>query len=494
MEKPVTGSIPCPIRTRARSSPDRTAIADRDTAVSYGELDHLISRTIESLEQTGIVRGNVVAVLGFDSIFYAVLFYASIRAGFTLMPLNCRLTESDWHSQLESANAGLCVFDNHYKKYSASLNVPLMNITDLLPERIQPSASVSNVDFDCALDRDALIIFSSGSTGEARGTVLTLSGVYHSALGVIESLQLKPDDSWLAVLPFYHVGGISILLRTALAGCRAYIMSRFDPHEVIRAIGESGLSYVSLVPTMLRDLLQIDDANVLTACKGIVLGGAGWDESLREECVGRDLPILTTYGLTETSSMVTLLPQGSSPDKVTTAGIALPHREVRIVDDSGRAMSPRETGHIAVRGPVLFNRYLNNPASPLDPDGWFVTDDLGRLDEDGYLTVIGRADSIITSGGENIDLNRIEHELSSLPAVTGAVVMARHDDHWGQRPVAFVEVSDDRLTESSILETLSGRLPKIMIPDRIIVVDRLPVTGSGKYDRRTLRRKHRDLF
>jgi len=486
--------IPCPIRTHARTTPDRPAISDVDKTISYGDLDRRISHIAARLKDAGIGPGDIVAALGFNSLQYAVLFYVSFRAGYTLMPLNCRLTESDWLSHLKAGNAGLCVVDHDHDAYSASLTVPTMRMNDLPPDRNFPADAEPDDDVTCSLSADALIIFSSGSVGAARGVVLTRSNVFHSASGAVERLQIGPDDVWLAALPFYHIGGISILFRTALAGCSTHVMPRFDADEVIGVVKAKDRVYLSLVPAMLRDLLGIDHDNILAECEAIILGGAGWDESLRQECAARRLRILTTYGLTETSSMVTLLPPGSSPEKTATAGTALAHREVKIIDDNRRALSVGEAGRIAVRGPVCFSRYLNRSNSPAASDGWFVTDDLGKLDRNGFLTVIGRADSVIVSGGENIDLNRIESELSSVPGVAGAVVMARRDERWGHRPVAFVEVSGDAHTESSIAAALAERLPKIMIPDRIIVLEQLPTTGSGKYDRQALRNTYRDLF
>ncbi len=492
MADPVTPAIPCPIRAAAIGNPDRSALRDAERVVTYGRLDAMVDSTAASLRESGIAPGDIVAVLGYNSIEYAVLFFAAFRTGYILMPLNCRLTEIDWREQTSSAKCRLLVYDEHHRHAAENVAIASVEIGRIVSP-VEASVSGKHTA-TYALDREALIIFSSGSAGVARGVMLTWGNLYYNALGVNAILDPEPQDAWLAGLPFFHIGGISILWRMALAGGISYVLDRFDAAQAVDAVTDHNIGYISVVPTMLADLLDADDSNILSRCRGIIVGGASWDESLADACIKRRLPTLTTYGLTEASSMVTVLPPGSSPEKLATAGCVLPHREIKIIDENARTLPVGKTGRIAVRGEVLFSRYLGQSEPPVSPDGWFVTGDRGRLDGDSYLTVAGRMDSVIVSGGENIDLAAIERELASLPGVAGAVVLGRRDRRWGQRPTAFVEVSATRMTESSLLDVLSIRLPKIMIPDRIVVVDHLPKTGSGKYDRQILQITYRDLL
>jgi len=485
-------SIACPIRQTAVDDPDRVALCDDRGDISYGKLNRLIDAAVVNLGAQGIGSADPVAVLGHNSTAYAVMLFAAWRLGCILMPLNWRQSPEDWRGQLADAGCRLLACDDEYGKYADQLDIGSTSLNEIVAEPELPSSPDATIEY--SLDREALIVFSSGTTGAPRGVVLSWANLYYSAQGAASVLACRSDDTWLAALPFFHIGGISILYRTALAGCAAYIMNRFDASRAIEIMTDRRVTYISVVSTMLTDLIRADRENVLAGCRGIILGGAAWDESLVEEIKSRDLPVLTTYGLTETASMVTLLPFDSSPERLATSGRVLPHREIKIVAEDGRKCMPGETGRIAVRGEPVFVRYLGQTCPPDSQDGWFVTGDIGKVDSEGFLTVIGRSDSVIVSGGENIDLNHIERAIRQIPGMIGVVVMFRADKRWGARPIAFVEVTEQGQNESSLKSTIAEHVPKIMIPDRIIILERLPRTGSGKYDRSALRRDHPDVF
>jgi O-succinylbenzoic acid--CoA ligase len=492
MEPSLIKTITCPVARAASETPDRVALMDASTSLTCKQLECAVEATITNLRGHGIRSGDVVAVLDNNSISYAILFYSAFRMGFVMMPLNTRLNQSDWQRQLDQANCQLIVYGEKFKSGISQLNVE--------PVLIEKIASINSSDFqipdlsELELDRRALIIFSSGAAGDSRGVVLTWSNLYHSALGIESVLAYDPDNRWLAVLPFFHIGGISILFRTVLAGCGACVMNRFNPGEIIDVIDREQVHYLSVVPTMLRDLIRKDRHGSLSKLKAIVVGGAAFDKALQDIAISRDLPVMTTYGMTETSSMVTLLPKSDMIDKIETAGRALPFRELKITDDNDGDLPPEQMGRIMVRGEVVFSHYLNQEDQAVDPSGWFDTGDIGQLDGDGYLIVTGRADRVIISGGENINLAQIEDTLGAVEGIAGAVVMAQPSLKWGERPVAFVETSSGRVTENGIKEVLRDLLPAIMIPDRIIIVDNLPLTGSGKYDRKSLEEKYRSVF
>ena len=492
MGKTLTVPVPCPVSHWAKSDPDRLALTEGDHRITYRELDCMIAAAVIGLQRHDIKSGDMAAVLCRNSISYAVLLFAAFRSGVTLMPLNLRLNQSAWMSQMEKAHGRAVIVDAEYGALTFPSEVRSIRIGDIVSDEIPPRSHQPTVA--SSLDAEALIIFSSGSAGPSRGVRLTWRNLYASALGTNSAIGCDESDCWLAVLPFYHVGGILIPFRTALAGCNAFIMDRFDPRAIIAAAAAGRLGYLSVVPTMLTEMISADASNDLRHVKGIILGGAACPKRLRDEIIARRLPVLTTYGMTETASMVTLLPPADGTDKLHTAGKILPYRELAIVDALGEPVQPGRPGRIMVRGEAVFSQYLDSPRSPLTPAGWFDTGDDGSLDNNGYLTVIGRADSVIISGGENIDLNEIERSIELLDRVSGVVVMGIPDVKWGTRPVAFVEASDPQVTEGMIRDALAPRLPKIMIPDKIIIVDRLPLTGSGKYDRQSLRSQYPDLW
>ncbi|MCP4567380.1 MAG: o-succinylbenzoate--CoA ligase [FCB group bacterium] len=476
-------NIPCPISHNAADYPHRPALTSRSRIISYEELNHIVDATVVRLQERGIAPGDVVAALSWNTIEYTILFFAAFRLGFILMPLNCRLTPTDWDDQIMRAEATLLACGEEFKDISG-LPVPSIELKAL----IAPQANKTEIEKseNYSLDREALIMFSSGSTGAPRGVVLTWGNLYYSALGLLSVMPFGENDCWPATLPFFHIGGISIPLRTALAGGSTRIMPGFEPDEIIKAAATGDISHLSVVPTMLVELMRVDTQNILAGMKAIILGGARIEKSLLEEVERRKLPVLTTYGLTETASMVTLLSPQDRPAGLATAGKTLPYRELKIDVESGR---------IVVRGETLFARYLDEMESTgLSRREWLTTEDIGSLTEDGILTVLGRHDEMIISGGENISPATIEEALCRIEEVEAAVVLSQPDTKWGYRPVAFVQSSGDSLTEAGILEMLRRRLASIMIPDRVIIIESIPLTGSGKYDRPALWRQLAEIL
>lgn len=481
----------CPVLKAAVDAPAQIALSDGRHTITYGDLDRIIEATATRLSASGVIPGDLLAVLAQNSMPYAALFYTAFRHGYRLLPLNCRLHSSDWRIQLAECRCRLLLLDHDFTLPAGDLGIETVNIHDVVrpPDHSCRPARPDPV----SLDREGVIMYTSGSSGRPRGVVLTWANLHFSALGQAAGLPPAQDDCWLAVLPFFHVGGLSILYRTALAGCTSHILPGFSLESVLHLVRDGRVTLLSLVPTMLSDLIRHDPDNQLRLTKAIILGGAAADDSLRREIVARRLPVLTSYGMTETASMITLLDFPRQMEKLASAGRTLPYGEIRILDNLGKSVPPGHPGRIRVRGEVLFSKYVGEQKRAADQDG-FETGDLGMLDDDGYLTVLGRADRIIVSGGENLDLGRIEAAIRSIPGVSGAVVMPRPDKRWGSRPVAFVEVANASLSESFLLQEIGRYLPRFMIPDKLIVVPHLPLTGSGKHDHSALRQQFPELF
>jgi O-succinylbenzoic acid--CoA ligase len=315
-------------------------------------------------------------------------------------------------------------------------------LQSLEPESLLEESQQSVEAEDIPLGRPATIVFTSGSTGIPKAALHTFGNHYHNALGSNTNIALRPGDRWLHSLPLYHVGGLSILFRCLLAG--ATVALPLQGRSLGEAIARFDATHVSLVSTQLLRLLR-EDPN-LAGLKTVLMGGGPVPASLVDEAVARGLPIHTSYGLTEMASQVTTTPPGASPEALRTAGRVLPGREVSI------------SGEILVRGETLFAGYVEGEKidRPLDADGWFHTGDLGDLDQDGCLRVLGRRDNLFISGGENIQPEEIEEALCRLKGVSEAVVVPVTDPEFGHRPVAFVR------TESSGIAHLAPELEKIL--------------------------------
>ncbi|MDQ1403553.1 MAG: o-succinylbenzoate---CoA ligase [Actinomycetota bacterium] len=303
---------------------------------------------------------------------------------------------------------------------------------------------------------DAVVVATSGTTGAAKGVVLTHDAVAASARATSARLGVTGGDRWLACLPLSHVGGLGVVLRARATGTPVTVLPAFDADVVDDLARAGGATLVSLVATALR---RVDPG----LFRLILLGGSAPPAELPEN-------VVTTYGLTETGG-------GIAYD-----GRPLDGAEVRIDD----------AGHIEVRGPMLLRQYRDG-TDPKDGDGWLATGDVGQWTADGCLTVVGRADDLIITGGENVWPEVVEAVLRRHPAVSDVVVVGLPDEEWGQRVSAFVvpEARAGAPTLDELRAWVKDRLPAFAAPRSLELVDQIPQTATGKRLRVHLRERDR---
>jgi O-succinylbenzoic acid--CoA ligase len=339
------------------------------------------------------------------------------------------------------------------------------------------------------LEREAAVIYTSGTSGRPKGARITYGNLWFGAISSALHLDHHREDVWLAAMPLFHVGGLAILFRAVIGGVPVVLHERFQPERALAAIDE-GVTLLSVVPTMLQRMLAArGDAPWPAGLRCVLLGGSAAPARLIEESVRRGLPIAPTYGLTEATSQVTTLPPDQTSRKSGSSGVPLPLSEVRIVAQANIA-APGEVGEIEIRGSTVFAGYIGDhgPGSSDLNDGWFRTGDAGYLDGDGYLYVVDRRDDLIVSGGENLYPAEIERVLRQHPSVLDAGVIGVADESWGSRPLAAVVWRGD-LDRASVelLDHCRQHLPGYKIPDRVLFLSELPRSPSGKLLRRTLR-------
>jgi O-succinylbenzoic acid--CoA ligase len=413
----------------------------------------------------GIGTGDRVGILGRNRPAWVWHVDALERLGATLVPLHPRLSEAELARQAESAGIRLLIHDQDLPPVAAGA----LSLTWTAFEGLRPASWVPAPD---SADREAMIVFTSGSSGHPKGIVLTRASIAASVEAAVEALGLGPDDRWLLCLPLCHVGGLMILHRCRRAGASILVQPSFDACAVSSAIDRQGATIVSLVSMSARRLL--DERRGLgfpASLRAVIVGGGPVPPDLADA----DPRILATYGMTETCSMVTLVRLGSGPDERRSAGSPLRGVEIRT-----------DTEHVLeIRGPMVAARDLHG-RTLTDPDGWLRTGDAGRVDGTGCLHVHGRRDEVIISGGENIHPGEIEAALLTHPGIAEAVVVGAPDPEWGERPVAFVVPRGPEIDEGSILAHLEGKLARFKIP-RLMIFSSIPALPSGKPDRMRMR-------
>jgi O-succinylbenzoic acid--CoA ligase len=472
---PAHPDVLCPIHCHAKAQPGALALWTPDRRWTYAELDTAIAATQARLQSVGLATGSRVALRlsrGPDSV---ILLWALWRAGHVAVPLSTRLPAAEARRAAQRMEARVLV-----TRGSTLLEEEGSGLATRAPGRFVEWEGGGTPDPGAQpIHRRATLVFTSGSTGPPTAVLHAWANHLYSAKGSNANLPLRTGDRWLLSLPLYHVGGLAVLVRCALAGAAVAIP---DPDAPLSAtLDASGATHVSLVATQLRRLLDAQDGPLPRRVRGVLLGGGPLPESLLRRGCARDWPLHTSYGSTEMASQVTTTPPGAPLGDLRTAGRRLPHRRVRIDDD----------GQILVAGRTLClgqadGTQIRNPRV----DGWFPTGDLGHVDAQGRLHVRGRTDRQFVSGGENIQPEEIEAALERIDGIERAVVVPVPDEEYGRRPVAFVR-SDEGIVPDKWRDALAATLPSFKIPDAVHELPDAAIQDRMKVDRALLRRRAR---
>ena len=469
---------------RARSDPRALAIRCDGEEISFAELAARSEAVARRLRTLGVEPEDRVAALVGSSVRFVELVHAVQRLGAALVPLNTRLTTAEILALLDDCRPRLLIVDPQ----SAAL------ASEVAPRRsgtrmIEAGAGIDRVSPSCELPEPRLdahsictIVYTSGTTGKAKGAMLTHANHFASASASRANLALRPGDRWLAVLPLHHVGGLSILLRSVIDGSAVVLHRGFNAEQVDRAMHEQGITLLSLVATTLRRLLDHSAGRRYPrSLRAVLVGGGATPAELLERARALGIPALATYGLTEAASQVTTEPLGGDRGAAGSAGRPLAGTRVAIADPDVHG-----DGEILVAGPTVMAGYLGRSEETERAlrGGWLHTGDVGRLDASGRLHVHDRRSDLIVSGGENVYPTEIEAVLLGHPDVSEAAVYAVADPEWGQHVGAAVVLRAGRHLDSGELrEWCAARLARFKLPRTIRFVDSLPRTASGKVKR-----------
>lgn len=442
--------IHCPLHEAARISRDEPALRWPGDELNYYELDQYAGGTAQQLARAGFRAGDRIGLIA-TGIWPSVVAFAGIlRLGAVACPLNARLPPATIAALLEQVQAaGLLAEEDVPAAPGRRLSVKAVVKH---PDPRLPGASVLRP----RLDQEATIIFTSGSAGRPKAVLHTLGNHYYSALGSNHNIRVRSKQSWLLSVPFSHVSGIGVLYRCWLGGAAVCLPEPGCP--LPDAVAACRPDHISVVPTQLRRWLR--DLRPVESLRTVLVGGAPAPREWIDQALAAKLPVVCTYGLTEMASQVTTEAVVMPASRRGTSGQVLRHRELKI--SAG--------GEILVRGQTLFKGYVDGAglARPLDADGWFATGDLGSMGEDGSLSVLGRRDHLIISGGENIHPEEVEAALCALQGVESAVVVPVPDEEYGRRPVAFVRYVGEAQAAESVRAALRERLPGFMVPDAVL--------------------------
>ena len=472
------GSLPARWLARWSERPEAPALQGPDGRwLSAGELEETTRRAAGRLRAAGLEPGQRLLVVAESSVGFVTAYIGALRAGLTVVPVNPAYPRPEVTAIVRDCRPAAALVDSDERAQwvlAASGGATPIHGLDLAG---LPGPAASRLDRAAPGDV-ALLIYTSGTTGRPKGVPLTHANLLSSATAVGLAWRWAPDDHLLLTLPLFHVHGLGVGLHGSLcAGAAVRLRPRFDPADVARQ-AQAGATVFFGVPTMYQRLAGESLAGELRPLRLLVSGSAPLDPALaRQIATAAGQMPLERYGMSETVMLAGNPYDGER--RPGTVGFPFPGVELRLAD----------TGEVHVRGPNVIDGYLDQPeatARAFSGDGWFRTGDIGELDEEGYLRLVGRSKELIISGGYNVYPREVEEALASHPAVREVAVVGRPSERWGEEVTAVV-VADGDPDEAELRRHAAELLAPYKVPKRIEFTTALPRNALGKVVRGELR-------
>ncbi|MET7897797.1 class I adenylate-forming enzyme family protein [Streptomyces mirabilis] len=474
---------------RAALDPHGAAVSDGRQSLTNAQLLHRVRTAARRLQYLGVGPGDVVALKLTNRVEFVLLLFAAWRLGATITPVNPSMTDVEVVRQLKDSGARLLVVEDG----SAVVvdGVAVLAIGELHDGAVG-SDQAPHLDSSAL----ALLIYTSGTTGVPKGVMLDHANIDAMTEMGRRSLAVGPTDRCLLILPLFHVNGIVVsILTPLLVGASVVIADRFNPQTFFDVVEGERPTFFSAVPTIYSMLAALpDDVRPDTSSLRFgVCGAAPASAELLTRFEARyGFPLVEGYGLSEGTCGSTINPV-AGPRRAGTVGLPFPGQEIRIVDADGTEVAPGSAGEVVVRGPNIMRGYLGRPdeTARVIVDGWLHTGDVGHLDAEGYLTLVGRSKDMIIRGGENIYPKEIEDVLTGAPSVLEAAVIGVPDEKWGEVVVAYVQPRPGFTVDQSELEARCARsLTGYKRPTAFFVVEAIAKNAVGKIDKASLRAAH----
>lgn len=487
------------IEYHAATNPNKRAMVDlaSNRTFSYAEMNERVARVAGMLKDKDIQPGDRVAFLCLNSTDVMELVFGCWRIGAICLALNFRLTPPELAFILNDSEASMVLFDTPFAAVAEATKplckVETWTLTDGLggdsPYEQDLAAATPIYDFHPQdLEDQCLLMYSSGTTGSPKGVIITHAMLDFCASSAIRLGESDPDGASLNNMPLFHIGGLNVTaLPSMWIGGTCVIMRLFDPGATIEAVSNPDLNITVMfcVPAA-YNAMKVHPAMETADFSRITLALCGAETvpaALINWWLEKGITIQEGYGMTETAAAGTMLMKEDIPHRIGSAGRALMHSRIKIVDEDGKEVPRGDAGEIWFKGLALTPGYWRNPEANAKSftDGWFHSGDIGRMDKDGYVTIEDRVKDMYISGGENVYPAEIEGLLYELPQIAEVSVIGVPDTRWGETGCVIAVFREDRsLTLEEILVHLSGRLASFKQPKHLHVLSELPRGGTGK--------------
>jgi long-chain acyl-CoA synthetase len=484
-----------PLQRARTTAADRTAVVCGGTTLTYAETADRTERLAGALRALGLRKGDRVAVVALNCHRYLELYQGVPAAGLVVVPLNTRHVEAELRYALEDSGTRVLVTDRDPGGLSDVVE-RVVRLDTGEYEQLLAEAEPLPLGEDVTEDDLAGLFYTGGTTGAAKGVMLSHRNLVANTIHGLVAIGLTADDRWLAMAPMFHAAGTFCVLATTWVGGTHVVLPAFDPAAALDLIERERCTATIAVPAMLAAMVEEQRARPRdTSSLRVLTHGAApvATEVLRRAAQafpGAELVHL--YGATETAPLVTASRHEETlldRPEARSCGQAMVGTEVVVLDPFGAPLPTGEVGEVAVRGPNVMRGYWGKPAetAAVLVDGWYRTGDLGRLDAGGYLYLVDRAKDMVVTGGENVYCTEVEEALYAHPAVLEAAVFGVPDDRWGEAVHAVV-VPRSPVTAEELTAHCRERIAGYKVPKQIDVTQTpLPKSGAGKVLKRELR-------
>lgn len=489
-----------------REHPERLAAVCGDRRLSYAALAADVARLAGGLRAIGVRRGDRVALLAPNTDRFLVLAYATWTLGAILAPLNCRWSVDELAYALADSGAGTLLLDDAFaallpalrERSGAAFTIVALGeggaSGDWRYAQLLAHGETAE-DVYAGGDAPAVLFYTGGTTGRAKGVLLSHAGLFSTTLASIAIGERAPGAVCLHALPMFHVGGMAVMLQAMVGQCTQLMLPVFDPATFLATIERERVTEAALVPTMIRRVVDHPALRTtdLSSLQRLYYGASPIDGTLLEQTIA-SLPgvgLTQFYGMTETAGIAVALPawchsaESRALGRHLAAGLPTPSMEVRVVDPAGEDLPAGEVGEVWLRGPGVMLGYWNLPdqTAQVLQQGWMRTGDGGRLDAEGLLHIVDRLKDMIVTGGENVYSTEVENAILSLPGVAQCAVLGVPDADWGERVHAVLVLqpgADADIDEARVIAHCKALIAGYKCPRGVEFRSELPVSGAGK--------------
>jgi len=480
---------------RAYLSPDLEAFVGSNYRYTYKEANDRINQFVHFLKQNAFFPGDRLAILCRNNEHVVSAMLAAAKADGITVPLNWRLQAPELTYILNNCGASVLLYDQEFSDVVDKMRSDIMVRNFIVvgesgsdisyKEALGERPTIEPQPVSCGEDT-AIIMYTSGTTGKPKGAMLTHNNMFFVTAGHSCSLRWNHHYRFLSIAPLFHIGGLAPMITNIHNGCTTVFLSEFNPVNAWKAVEEYKINFMMTVPLMLIFMMNVPDLQKidLSSLDHVVCGGSMVPGSLIRAYKDMNIEVENVYGITEYAGAVAFWTHEMGMEKHESVGKMVFHGKVKIINpETGKELPTGEIGEICIQGPQVFKGYWDNPDATANAivDDWYISGDMGKVDEDGFVYVVDRLKDMIVSGGENIYPAEIEEVIARHPAVAEVAVVGMEDEKWGEVPRAFVAKKPGAdLTEEDIYAICRENLAKFKMIKDVVFIDYLPRNGVAK--------------